>query len=148
MILSPILSESVTNPGDISERKIINSLSQFRFCKNFVTFQRPQHRCTNILYDIQFNQFLLCIIVQTLLKFNMENCSILINCNLSIHFRSYILKYVKFYTKNHRSNFTLTISFPPALISILFIFQLEKTLSTRNILGYTTLCISSFSRNV
>lgn len=42
---------------------------------------------------------------QTLLKFNIENCSILINCNLSIHFRSYILKYVKFYTKNHRSNF-------------------------------------------
>lgn len=147
MILSPILSESVTNPdGDISERKIINSLSQFRFCKNFVTFQRPQHRCTNILYDIQFNQFLLCIIVQTLLKFNMENCSILINCNLSTFQIVYFEICYILYEKSQIE--FLTISSPPALISILFIFQLEKTLSTRNILGYTTLCISSFSRNV
>lgn len=51
IILSPILSESVTNPDDdISEREIINSLSQFRFCKNFITFQR-----TNIRYSSSSN---------------------------------------------------------------------------------------------
>lgn len=45
IILSPILSESVTNPDDdISEREIINSLSQFRFCKNFITFQQTYIR--------------------------------------------------------------------------------------------------------
>lgn len=51
IILSPILSESVTNPDDdISEREIINSLSQFRFCKNFITDVR--------IYDIQARQML------------------------------------------------------------------------------------------
>lgn len=63
IILSPILSESVTNPDDdISEREIINSLSQFRFCKNFITDVR--------IYDIQARQML----------FN-------INCNISNIFR-------------------------------------------------------------
>lgn len=66
IILSPILSESVTNPDDdISEREIINSLSQFRFCKNFITDVR--------IYDIQARQIL----------FN-------INCNIFNIFR-YIL---------------------------------------------------------
>lgn len=51
IILSPILSESVTNPDDdISKKKIINSLSQFRFCKNFITDVR--------IYDIQARQML------------------------------------------------------------------------------------------
>lgn len=71
IILSPILSESVTNPDDdISEREIINSLSQFRFCKNFITDVR--------IYDIQARQIL----------FN-------INCNI-FNILDIFYKYVKF----------------------------------------------------
>lgn len=73
IILSPILSESVTNPDDdISEREIINSLSQFRFCKNFITDVR--------IYDIQARQMLFNI------NYNIFNI-------LDIFY-----KYVKFWT--------------------------------------------------